>query len=504
MQKLKLFIIKMMFFASVLILLFLNWNCEGLEKWSSESNLFRHNEHSDNENNFVRYFEPSLSEVPLVEFIQDNKTRSSKSCSKNIQKICDYTKIPFSIIDLETWNASHNIAKTTRVISLYDSKKLNDASILKILDFVSKGGTLFISYANQDARMSFLYGLSPLAEFAVNNKAKGWFFTSPMLPNLEGKTYLENDIHFGFEAINFSSNIKVLATAANDSNFPLIVENKIGAGKVILFNTTKDFIKTDRGLLFAAILKGLEAIPYPVANTATVFLDDFPSPQYNSKAEPIKSELNLSMSDFVKKVWWPDMLFFSARYKIPYSAMLTFDYRNQIAPPFTFDQWNEQKVRTNGKLEPLTEWFVKDAKKHNFELAFHGYNHVSLTIDDWKNQDYIGTSLNTIQKKWEFSAYGSLPTTYVPPSNIIDKYGLKELKKGIPSLRYMCSLYNGESYDGGNREFDYDPYNKDFFNYQRIQSLIFNLYIYLQVFGPILCILTMCFRSQKKTLITLK
>ncbi len=470
MKKAKLNIFKTLYFVTTLLLLALHLSCEGLEKWTSESNLFRHNGHSDKENEFVRYFEPALSDVPLVAFIQDNSSVSSKSCSKNIRKICDYTKIPFNIIDIDTWNKNHEISESTRVISLYDSKKLSDNSILKLLNFVANGGTLFISYANQDARMSYLYGFVPSAEFAINNTAKGWMFTTQMLPDTEGKTYMENEIHFGFEAKNFNSNIKILATAVNDANFPLIVENQIGAGKIILFNTTKDFIKADRGLIFSALLKGLEAIPYPIANVSTVFLDDFPSPQYKSKAEPIKTELNLTMSDFVKKVWWPDMLFFSAKHKIPYATMLTFDYRNSIVPPFTFDQWNEQKIRSNGKLEPLTEWFVKDAKKHNFELAFHGYNHVSLTMGDWKNQDFIGTSLQTIQKKWEFSNYGSLPTTYVPPSNIIDKYGLTALKKGIPSLKYMCSIYLGDTKEGGNREFDYDPFNKDFFDYPRISS----------------------------------
>jgi hypothetical protein len=57
----------------------------------------------------------------------------------------------------------------------------------------------------------------------------------------------------------------------------------------------------DRGLLFAGVLKGLEGIPYPIANTATIFLDDFPAPQYEILAEPIKSEMNLQPQILLKK-----------------------------------------------------------------------------------------------------------------------------------------------------------------------------------------------------------
>ena len=78
----------------------------------------------------------------------------------------------------------------------------------------------------------------------------------------------------------------------------------------------------DRGLLFAGVLKGLEGIPYPIANTATIFLDDFPAPQYEILAEPIKSEMNFTTSDFVEKVWWPDMRDLAKEFKIPYAQCL--------------------------------------------------------------------------------------------------------------------------------------------------------------------------------------
>ena len=447
-------------------------SCEGLEDWSDlkVADFLASTDEAITNKAFIRYNEPGLSSQPIIEFIVDEKDIQSKIYNENIKKTCDYTKIPYRSIPISVWNSTLKIAPSTRVLSLYDTTKLNDDSIAKLLDFVSNGGTLFLPYANEDHRMSFLLGFKPDAEFATDVEAAGFYFNYNIFPNAKDKKYFANLKHFGFASSNFSMNVKILATALNNKNYPTIIENKIGTGRVILYNTSNNFLKQDRGLLFAGILKGLEGIPYPVANTSTIFLDDFPSPLYDIKAEPITSEMNMNMEDFVKKVWWPDMNKLAKEYKITYAAMTTFDYRNKIVPPFTLDQWNLRKITDNNKTEPIPDWIVKDVAKNGHEIAFHGYNHVSLLKNLWKNKTFISTSMNTVKKKWEISNFGKLPTTYVPPSNDIDKEGLIELKKAMPSLKYMCSLYLGEKKEGGDREFDYDPYNKEFFDYPRISS----------------------------------
>ena len=459
-----------LYFVAVAAAILLS-GCEGLEDWSElQSSDFFEGKKDEGDASFRRYTEVGMSSQPLVEFIVDENDRFSKDYNRNIRKACDYTKFPFRSVRIQSWNMNHSIAGTTRVICIYDTTKLNDASIPILLDFVSKGGTLFIPFAIEDRRMAYLLGFKPEAEYATDTKAKGWYFSTSMLPGIKGRTYSGVTDLYGFAAQNFSNKVKILATSINDPKFPSVVENTVGMGRVLLFNTSGDFIKNDRGFLFAGVLKGLEGIPYPIANTSTIFLDDFPAPQYGAMQEPVASELKLNMSDFVNKVWWPDMKKLSREFKIPYSVMTTFDYRNKIVPPFTLDQWNAEKITENNKTEPLTDWLVKDAAKNGHEVAFHGYNHVSLLTPLWKNQQFIGTSLNTVKKKWEISKFGKLPTTYVPPSNQIDRKGIIELNKAMPSLKYMCSLYLGALNEGGNREFDYDPYNSDFFDYPRITS----------------------------------
>jgi len=460
------------YYTLALTLSFIVFGCKALDDWSDLNTVafFDRKSSYSAENEFKRYSIPQLSTHPLVEYLVDDTNKLSQSYNDQIRKACDYSKLPFNSIPLKEWNVNRIIAPTTRVICIYNTKKLTEESIPKLITFIAEGGTLFIPFASEDHRMAFIYGFKAEAEFDTDSNSSGWYFSSPMLPNLKDKTYSSQIIHFGFAAQNFSNKIKILATSMSNPNYPLVVENRIGKGRVFLYNTSSDFIKSDRGLLFAGVLKGLEGVPYPIANTASIFLDDFPAPLYNTKAEPIASEMNLTMSDFVTKVWWPDMLKLSDEFKIPYTALVTFDYRNKIYPPFTLDQWESQKINTNNKMESLSNWLVRDVSKKGHELAFHGYNHVSLQSFLWKNQDFIGMSLNTVKKKWDLSNFGPLPTSYVPPSNIIDKKGLIALKNAMPNLKYMCSLYLGETIEGGNREFDLDPYTKEFFDYPRISS----------------------------------
>ena len=294
------------YYGLAAVISFVTLGCEGLDDWSDlkSIDLFENkNEDGQGSSGFKRYETPIMSSQPLVEFIYDPSSKFSKLYNAEIRKVCDYTKIPYHAITITSWNSTLKIITGTRVIVVYDTKKLNDASVDVLLNFVSNGGTLFIPFANEDKRMAFLLGFKPEAEYGTDATAKGWHFNTPVLPGLNGKSFAANTLLYGFSGQNFSPKVKVLATAANRPNCPTIIENPIGSGKVILYNTSGDFSKMDRGFLFAGILKGLEGIPYPVANTATIFLDDFPSPQYDIVAEPIKTELNITTSEFVQKVW---------------------------------------------------------------------------------------------------------------------------------------------------------------------------------------------------------
>jgi len=453
----------------VLALMLVTFGCGSMDNFDADSFSF-FDDDKNSATQLRQYTLPGESQTPVILYIRDNSSKQSVANDRNIRKVCDYIKMPFKSMDVEALNTKPAFPASVRSICIHDIKKLNQAALNKLADFVASGGNLLLSLASDDKRMSYFAGLKPDNDFETDIKSKGFFFNTAVLPNLKGKTYAEDQLHYGYARASFRKDIKILATASNDREFPTIIENQIGKGRVIFLNTTIEYEKIHRGLLFAGLIRGLDGIPYPIANTSTIFLDDFPSPVYDIKSEPIKSEMNLNIAEFVKDAWWPDMKKVAEKYKISYSAMIAFDYKNNVEPPFLFDQWDSHKIKVNKKTEILSDWLIFDSKKHGHELCLHGYNHVEFKKGHWKNPDFIGMALKSVQKKWGVSNYGPMPVTYVPPSNIIDPEGVNYLRKGMPSIKYICSLYLGDPAEGGGREFDFDPYNKDFFDYPRISD----------------------------------
>jgi hypothetical protein len=420
------------------------------------------------ESNFAPY-EPKIAEPPLIQFVVNEKDSLNKAYSKHIEKVADYTKIPFQQIKLADWNAHPTIAKSTRVLCLMETNDIKTNTIDTILHFIAKGGTVFVSQAITDIRFGYLAGLKTTGDLDTDITSKGIHFTSPFLPNMDGKDIKPKFGHYSLKENNFSSSINVLATASNNPKLPVVIENKIGRGKVIYFNSTMYLDKEDRGFLFSYVLSGLEGIPYPIANTSTIFLDDFPSPLFEAKLEPIASEMNINTAQFETKIWWPDIKYLAHKYHISLTAIPCFDYENTTNPPFDFTQWDSRKIKSKNTIDATSSWLMKDCLANGNELGFHGYNHVSLEVKGW-DKDYIPIALNAVEKKWEINDFGDLPRSYVPPSNVIDQMGVGQLRKGIPSLQFMCSLYSGEKFEGGDREFDFEPYDPTLFDYPRLTA----------------------------------
>ncbi|MEZ4877323.1 MAG: DUF2194 domain-containing protein [Flavobacterium sp.] len=456
---------------SILFIVFLliATSCGKLENLSNsgEFNFFN----SDEDGRVLRrYTNIGPNNPTLIQFVLDNNNVECSKAYNNLKKTCEYTKISLKSIPLKQWNLSPQISETTRVLCLFDTKSINSSTIDAITMFVAKGGTLFLPFNSEDKRFNFLIGLNPESHLEIDITSSGYNFKIPVLPNYANKKFERDLIFYGYKRSNFKQNIKVLSTAANNDTYPLITENNIGNGKVIFYNLSTSLEKMDRGLAFSAILKGLEGVPYPIANVSVIHLDDFPSPVYDIYEEPVKSEFNQNIAQYVQKTWWPDMLKLADEYDLKYTALTAFDYNNNIQPPFLFSQWDSYKATINKRTEIVSDWLAKDVLNKGHELGFHGYNHVSLLQNEWKNAEFTRLALNSAEKKWKINGYGNLPVTYVPPSNDIDKFGLIQLSKGMPSVKFMCSTYTGEFQEGGNREFDFEPLEPNLFDFPRTSS----------------------------------
>ncbi|RVU91527.1 DUF2194 domain-containing protein [Flavobacterium columnare] len=430
----------------------------------------------------------NLSKKPIVEYILDSKDDLAMTYYEHFRKLCDYTKIPFNFKIVDRFNEQLKIENSTRVLIINDTKRLGNQAIPVLLKFVSTGGTLIFPNIGDDQRFIFFWGMRYDSDLSYDIVSKGICLNTIPLGGKRQINLYSDTKHFAFAKSNFRKDLNIGIWSDNQMTMPILIENNIGMGKVICCNSSKTFEKRDRGLLFAFLLRGLSGIPYPLANTSTIFLDDFPSPLYDSKQEPIKSEYNMTMNEFVYKRWWPDMKKIAQKFNIKYTALLAFDYDDIRHAPFSFKQWDFAKMKEKGNTKKGTSnYLTHDLLNDNHELGFHGYNHFSLLKEEWKDPEDIFFSLKATKKKWLVNDFGDFPVTYVPPSNYIDSYGIAELKRGMPSLKYFSSLYLGDKKEGGDREFDFEPYHKDLFDYPRVSSgFYFNDEKYYNIFSTYL------------------
>lgn len=404
---------------------------------------------------------------PVVSFLSEEHSIKDNSVYKNLRQLCSYTKLPFSSISINNINNKEYLIPTSvKTICIDRTVTISKPAIKKLIEFVANGGSLVVTNIVYDSHFNYLLGLKANEEeHSYNNNAKGFKLTNQFIPNTDNTNFYEKGTHFGFNKSSFNNDVEVMITAVNDTEYPVILKNNIGLGKVIFFNSSIEISKYERGLLFTSLLSTLEGVPYPVANVSTIFLDDFPSPIYDLKKEPIKSEYNVTNQEFVNNIWWPDMVSLSKKHNIKYTATIIFDYEENTIPPFSFKEW--ERTKQNNMAVPHI--VTKDLLANNHELAIHGYNHVSLLEKDW-SKETIGFALKTVKKKWKLNNYGELPVSYIPPSNHIDKVGVQALKANLPSIKYMCSVYTGEKEMGGDREYEPEPYAKNMFGFPRVTS----------------------------------
>lgn len=413
-------------------------------------------------------------EKPLVLIVGHDHDESSRVMSNQYEKALDYVKIPYRSIDLTEGDQSFEINSNLRLICITTTKvkQLSDPMVEELVRFVSKGNTLIFGQPVMQDRFAFLQGIKPASEYPINKEAQGYHFLSNILPGMKGRTLPNRGLpfHGGLKHTAFTDNIQTLVTAGNTKEYPVILRRRLGAGEVYVYNSSSFNDKAVRGMLFANVAEALEGVPYEVANVSTIFIDDFPAPLYNEKLQPIKDEYDMTHAEFVAKKFWPDMKALADTFGITYSAMTAFNYNANVVPPFDFNEWEHGRVTVGGDRVQGSVMLARDIAESRHELAFHGYNHFSLWVEDWPNKAFMVNSLEAAQKRWYVDDLGKLPATYVPPTDHIDSVGIQALTEGMPSLKYMCSLYLGDVEDGAGREFGPDPYSSKLFDYPRVTS----------------------------------
>ena len=241
----------------------------------------------------------------------------------------------------------------------------------------------------------------------------------------------QRDIHFddAYEAaleVALDDKAVVYAQTA-DTGLPLIWTADQGLGRYVVCNF--GYVgKATRGFYSSAITLMEEYTVYPVINSATWYLDDFPAPIPSGSNEYITRDYNCSTAHFFRNYWWQDLMSLASKYGIRFTGMVIETYQDN----------------TDGSIEKASDtssfqYFGNMLLHLNGEIGFHGYNHQPLILDGtldyrgempyntWPSLDTMRASLNALKTFTREQFPIGDQSVYVPPSNILAKEGRQVL-----------------------------------------------------------------------------
>ncbi len=392
-------------------------------------------------------------------------------CFEQIIVTLEYNRIPYTTYDLSSKTPLPPLGAFLSVITTTEMIwKLDPAACDVLKNYVRSGGGLAVFYRGWNQNLRELLGIQNTAAPVVKEqKRKGLRFTREFIPGITGTTISEKILaDISAYDIQTLPTASVFAVTPGD-NLPAAWVNTFGSGKVVYWNCTILSEKIYRGLVVPTL-----AIVQPVTcslimNLGVVCLDDFPNASPNVKVEPIKSEFNMTVSEFYAFQWYPDMMKLARQYGIHYTAALIFGYAEITTPPYTFSEWARSAITRGGKTVNASIWLTHEAQD-DIEVGFHGQNHQPLTLANWKSSDNMKLSLQASQQRWQFDNLGPAPQSYIPPMNVIDSVGMNALTDVLPTIRVIGSQFMGKFEYGQNREFGTDPWNSRIISIPRITS----------------------------------
>ncbi len=388
----------------------------------------------------------------------------------NAVRALDYARLNHDDLDLAAGHPWPELGQySTLLFATEFLDQIGQAEVGRILDYVNDGGGLAVVFRGWNPQLAPLFGIDAGAEYPdLIEDEGGLSFAYDFFPGVKGLTLSEKSVQaLSFFDVELLPEAQLIASSG--AGKPIAWLHHHGRGRVIFWNTSLLAEKNARGFIVQSVLnvQGLGVLP--IANFATMHVDDFPAAISTDKLEPLKTEYDMNMVAFFDQVWFPDMMEIARQYGLVYTWLIPFNYNGVIEPPFDFREWKHAKIDIDGQ-SVLYSVYASHLAAQGHELGFHGYNHVSLTAENWPSEERMVTALQAAAKRWEADNLGPQPTTYVPPNNLYDATGARALTQAFPSLKVLAGIYTGPFERGGNREFSPEPWNPQLFNIPRVTS----------------------------------
>lgn len=351
-------------------------------------------------------------------------------------------------VEIEELKNVNSINLDTYKSVIVTSENLDQVNVLQaLIDYANDGGCLILAQRPlvSDSIISFKEELG-IKSIGNNINTESMILKSNIL--IQGKGIERNQ-----DVLMSSLDIKLLPNTTvhitDDEDIPLLWENEVGKGKVIVANGQFFMEKINRGLVAGTLSRTDDMFIYPIINSKVLHVDDFPAPIPSGITDEIYEMYGLNNKEFFYDVWWPDVVRITKKYDTKLTGYLVYNYEDKIE---NLDEYDSKDYKTH----LITQG--QNLLKAGGEIGLHGFNHQPLRLDNYDKDDTLNyknwktsndmlsavnelkSFLNEVYPNYEVKAY-------VPPSNILSEEGRKALKEGVPSLNVISSLYVGSEDD---------------------------------------------------------
>ncbi|UKS25797.1 DUF2194 domain-containing protein [Paenibacillus sp. HWE-109] len=378
----------------------------------------------------------------------DKEEGISPKLASNLAYTINYMKKKSQNVEAKLFDGKTKGFETI-IIALQDLSKIENLDA--IMTYVNDGGRVFFAESPLvDDSLYTIYRKLGINSIGPYVNEKGIKITSNILIKAKGMEFKGDFIENAMVFFELNNNSKI--HAVTDKNNPLIWEYTYGKGKFIVYNGSTLQEKTSRGLVAGALSLINDNFIYPIINSKVAYIDDFPAPFGDGKATNIYKEYGRTNQRFYRDIWWPDMIKIAKNRDLIYTGVLIENYNDTIKPPFNISVGQEK--------ENLII-YGRELLKLGGELGLHGYNHQSLVATYskstenslsegyklWESQEDMQASLTEANNYFSNIYPKYKINTYVPPSNILSAEGRDALKKSLPDLKIIASLYSEDPYD---------------------------------------------------------
>lgn len=363
---------------------------------------------------------------------------------KHMEVIFDDMRVGYNVVDVSK-NSLPDLTKYRTVAIAFCNLDVLSEDIFELFEWVDDGGGLMLCCAPSPTTVFQVVKqkLGILESGCSYVNVGGMKFVSDFMIGAQGNSYMWDDAWEASRAVILQDSCNIHVVSVGETPTPMVWDYKYGKGKVVV-NNHSVVDKGSRGLAAASYSLLEDVFAYPVINSSTFFIDDFPSPVPMGDSTYITRDYRRSVESFYFNIWWPDVLEIANKYGFTYTGVIIETYADCNEAPF---------IR-NLDIERFT-YFGGMLLENGGEIGIHGYNHQPLVTPSfkyedginyypWENMDVMTQSLNELLEFTQSLFPGTKVSVYVPPSNTLSNEGRQVVGTKLPGLRCIASVYISE------------------------------------------------------------